>query len=100
MSDMTKLRAVGSVVPDLPFIEESVLSNFGGGYIDRRMAWVLTDGKCVMFYPAWHFCGYVWRDTNAGEFVCEVWVSHKPVDVLRGTLDEIFSSARAKYGTE
>jgi len=90
-----------SLIPDSwERLPDTVMSNFDHD-IDGAVADVLKERKAVAAYTGWNFCGYVWWDSAADEWACEVWVYHEPQEVVRAAeLRDIMDEVCATYGDD
>jgi len=89
-----------TAVPYKERLEKGVMSNFDHA-IDEVVARELDEREVWAAYSAWNFQGHVWKDRGTGEWCCEIWQYHHPIDVIRAeSLEQIMTRACETYGAD
>ena len=78
----------------------TLMSNFDNKIEEAIAEKLRTTQKVFAQYAGWNFCGYVWWGMEEQTFFCEIWVFGEPVEIIRGTLQEIMDEASNKYGSD
>ena len=91
---------IESKIGELIEIQDKVMSNLDHS-IDYEVAELLKDGKHYAQYSGWNFCGWVYFDISEQLFVCEIWVYHAIVEILKCmTLEVMMQNVCRAYGND